>query len=314
VLPETAVCEELWLLGQPPLGDYLGHVRRAVIGGAELHPASLVDEWRAANDIYYELEQSEGGAADKVEVRELDAALRPLAARVAATPAYARAFDQLPARFAMVELDRLIVSQPHIDLAHAARLQARLGVDPSARTVFEFCHPLERPSAPVQMRRAGSKRYLFWSPSNDLRFLEASVLRRAEVPPALENYGPVAGVLALVAGFGSNFVSLIQSDNRLLLHNGHHRAYALRALGITHAPAVIQTVTRRDELNLVASSEVVDEPGFYFKAARPPLLKDLFDPRLAKVLRVKPSVRVVEITFETKEFEIDDFGIEDGPE
>jgi hypothetical protein len=25
-------------------------------------------------------------------------------------------------------------------------------------------------------------------------------------------------------------------------------------------------------------------------------------------------VRVVEITFETKEFEIDDFGIEDGPE
>jgi hypothetical protein len=110
-----------------------------------------------------------------------------------------------------------------------------------------------------------------------------------------------------MVGYGSNFLNVIQSDGRLLLHNGYHRAYALRELGVTHAPCIMQTATRRDELNLVASRSVLEDPAFYLKAARPPLLKDFFDPRLRKVLRVPKILRVVELSFEAKEFEIVDF-------
>jgi hypothetical protein len=105
-------------------------------------------------------------------------------------------------------------------------------------------------------------------------------------------------------GFGSNFLSVIRSDSRLLLHNGYHRAYALRAAGFTHAPAVIQTVTRRDELALVASQTVVDEPAFYFAAKRPPMIKDFFDPRIGKVLPVRRMEKVIEVSFEYEEHDV----------
>ena len=90
----------------------------------------------------------------------------------------------------------------------------------------------------------------------------------------------------------------------MLLHNGYHRAYALRAAGFTHAPAVIQTVTRRDELALVAAQKVVDEPAFYFAAKRPPLLKDFFDPRISKVLPVRRMERLIEVSFEFDEYNV----------
>jgi hypothetical protein len=104
-----------------------------------------------------------------------------------------------------------------------------------------------------------------------------------------------------MVGFGSNFVNAIQSDDRLLLHNGHHRVCALRALGITHAPCIVQTVTRLDELRLVASRSVQDDPGFYFRSKRPPLLKDFFDPRIRKIVPVRSMANVVEVSIEVTE-------------
>ena len=90
----------------------------------------------------------------------------------------------------------------------------------------------------------------------------------------------------------------------MLLHNGYHRACALRAAGFTHAPALIRTVTRRDELALVASQVVVDDPAFYFAAKRPPLLKDFSDPGLTKVLQVRRMQKLIEISFEYEEYDV----------
>ena len=306
----AGVQQEAWLLGLPPLQSYISYVKRSVVAGDKQPPAQLVDEWRAANDHYYDLEAREGGIADSIEIRELEPSLRPLADEVEASPSFRRTFDCLPTRFAMVELDRLVVSQPHANLHHADRLMASLGPSPSAEALFRFCLPLGDQEPKVKMRRAGSRRFLFWSDSSDLRFHEAAALEPRQIRDH-EAYGTLAGIVGLMVGFGSNFLNLIQSDTRLLIHNGHHRAYALRALGITHAPCIIQTVTRRDELNLVASSDVRAAPAYYFKAPRPPLLKDFFDPLICKVLSVGKTVRVVELTFEAKDFEVQDFALDE---
>ncbi len=96
------------------------------------------------------------------------------------------------------------------------------------------------------MRRAGSNRYLFWSESSDFRFHEAALLD----PSQVQNYRPYGAIgsgLGLVIGYGSNFLSAIRAENR---HNGYHRAYTLRSLGFTHAPCIVQTVTRGEELGL----------------------------------------------------------------
>jgi hypothetical protein len=295
--------DELWLLGQPPLRDYLDFVHESVEGGADMDPRTLCDEWREANDRYYELEKREAGLADTAECLELPAAMRPLAEALAAHPHFRVACDCLPTSFGMVELDKLIVYQPHVTLPFAEALLARLTPLPDAAGLFRFCQPLERRDPPIRIRRLGERRYQLVSDSTDFR-VHKPVLLRPDQIVGHESFGPVAAVVGVAVGFGSNFFSVIRSDSRLLLHNGYHRAYALRAAGLTHAPAVIQTVTRRDELALVASQTVVDEPAFYFAAKRPPMIKDFFDARISKVLPVRRMEKLVEVSFEYEEYDV----------
>jgi hypothetical protein len=142
---------------------------------------------------------------------------------------------------------------------------------------------------------------VFRCESSDFRFQESVLLKPGQIQDH-DAYGPIAGAVGLMVGFGSNLLNVIRDENRLLLHNGYHRACAMRELGITHVPCIIQTVTRRDELDVVAKREVAEDPAFYFATRRPPLLKDFFDPNIRKVVRARRATKMVEINFEVKEF------------
>jgi hypothetical protein len=291
--------EIVWLLGQPHLGDYLDFVKHKAVGGDAVDPTRLADEWRAANDVYYELEQSEAGLADTAERLSLDPSLRPLVAQLHADPYYRATFDTLPAVVEMVELDKLIVSQTHVASLFSEARACALGPRPEPEALFRFCLPLERDNPPVRIQRLASDRWLFTSPSTDLRAHEPALLRQGQLAD-FASFGPIAGVIGLIVGFGSNFLTAIRSDDRMVLHNGYHRAYSLRALGLTHAPCIVETVTRKDELRVAAGGSVSEDPEFYFRAARPPLLKDFFDPRLAKRFAVRPMETAVEVEFKMR--------------
>lgn len=296
---ETASSQELWLLGQPPLQKLLDFVEDQGVGELAANPKLLIDEWRAANDYYEELAKREAGIADMIECSAVDRSLEPLVEELMADPRYRRTFDVLPTRVAMVELDRLVVCQNHVTYNFVEDLKLRLGPKPDLGTLFRFCLPLETPRAPVEIRQAGTHRYVFRCDSTDFRFHE-SVLLRPDQIVGHEAYGALAGVVGLMVGFSSNFLNAICDDDshRLLLNNGYHRACALRELGITHAPCLIQTVTRRDELDITAKSIVAQNPGYYFNAPRPPLLKDFGDPRIRKMVPIKKVVRMIQVSYE----------------
>jgi hypothetical protein len=303
---EEANVELLWLLGQPHLRDYLSFVKNKVVGGRDMDPAVLADEWRIANDLYHEMELAEEGLAESAETRPLDPSLASRVDALKQHPWYRTTFDTLPTTVEMVELDKLIVYQMSVsNLFSGARAQA-LGPTPSPEALFDFCLPIDRDDPPVRIQRLSGDRWVFSSPSTDLRSHEPRPLT-AEQIGAFVSSGPVAGGVALLVGFGCNFMSVVRSDKRLVLHNGYHRACALRALGITHAPAIIQEVTRKDELKVAASESVNDDPAFYFLAKRPPLLKDFFDARIAKRLVVKPITHAVEIEFKVKDYTATDW-------
>lgn len=291
--------EMLWLLGQPSLEDYLSFVKDKAIGGEDMPANLLADEWRAANDVYFELEKSEAGAADGAECLPIPHALEPLADALRADSYFRTTFDTLPTEIRMVELDRLIVSQKHIASVFSAERARVLGATPTPEALFDFCLPLDRPIPPVRIQRLASNRYLFSSGSTDLRAHNPALLGRDQIAN-ISSYGPIAGAIGLIVGFGSNFLTAIRSDRRMVLHNGYHRAYTLRSLGITHAPCIVETVTRTDELRVAATETVADAPAFYFRALRPPMLRDFFDPRLVKRLAMRPSETMVEIEFKLR--------------
>ena len=76
---------------------------------------------------------------------------------------------------------------------------------------------------------------------------------------------------------------------------------ALRQMGVTHVPCIVQHVSSRDELEVVASSAVRRNPDLYLKHARPPMLKDYFNPQLRMVMPVHRRLRQVTVRIEVEE-------------
>jgi len=300
---EASSTRQVRLLGQPTLGRYLEFVQDSVVGGESLDGTELVDEWRVANDCYGELERDEAGLADDIEVFDLDSSLRPLVEEVMEDSRYRVTFDRLPTRFAMVELDHLVLYQTHVDLDFSEALQGRLGPSPDAERLFRFCMPPESPAESVQIRRMGENRFVFASESTDFRAHEPTLLEPEQIS-GFDTFGPLSGMVGLGVGFGSNFLTAIRAEGRVLLHNGYHRAHAMRALGITHAPCILQSVSRLDELEIVAKSVVLKDPDFYFGTARPPLLKDFFDSRMRREYSVHRTRKVIEVTFDIQDYRV----------
>ncbi len=288
-------------MGQPPLSRHLDFIKYSVVDGAEIHPKMVADDWRRANDHYHTLEQTEAGLADSVEYIPLTPAQRKLTAKIRADSRFRHTFNKMPTEFAQVELAKLTIFQTCVDEAHVAALAARLKPKPDFKGLLEFCFPLTVSEAPVEMQRAGPRRYLFSSTSTDFRFQSPLLLTPAQLQN-VETYGPIVGLAGVPVGFGSNLFSVIRSGTRMLLHNGYHRACAMLSAGITHAPCIVQTVTRQDEFDVVAKADVADRTEFYFRSVRPPLLKDFFDPKIRRIFTVRQVKRVVEVNFDIREY------------
>jgi len=292
--------ENIYLLGRPPLGKFLRFMAHDVVDGEFMDEGVLTDEWRAAHHHVRTLETEETGIADYPPITKLDARVEPLCAELLKDPLIVNGFNTVPTNIAMVELDRLVVYQKHIDLAHVRKLKKKLGPAPTVEEVFQTCLPAEHPQPPVKWSRAHSDTYVFMSPSNDLRFLGTMRLKANHIkdyPPP----GTLVGVIGIAVGFGSNFLNAIYAENRLVLNNGSHRAYALRDLGVTHVPCIIQYPSTREELVIAASGDLRDHPDLYLRSPRPSMLKDYFNPKLRKIVALKRRVRQVTVKFETDE-------------
>ncbi|HLP18106.1 MAG TPA: hypothetical protein VK470_17745, partial [Bacteroidota bacterium] len=180
------------------------------------------------------------------------------------------------------------------------QLQETLGPVPTTERIFKTCLPYDHPRPPVKWSRMQGNRFVFLSSSNDLRFLGTMPLEADNIV----DYplpGTVVGVVGLAVGFGSNFMNAVYTGKRLILINGSHRAYALRQMGITHVPCIIQHTSSLDQLDVIASSDVTHDHQFYLDHPRPSMLKDYLDPRLRKVMNVHRRLRQVIVKFEIDE-------------
>jgi hypothetical protein len=215
--------------------------------------------------------------------------------RFLADPVVQRTFALVPIDVAMVELDRLVVFQKHVNLAYVHLLTARLEREASDAAVFRFCLPFDQRCDPVPLAaRTAQNGWTFSSPSNDFRPLGVALLSPEQVE-GFELTGVPVAIVAFAVGYGSNFLSALEVEGRLILSNGSHRAYALREAGYKHAPCLIQRVSRRDELEVVGNEEVAQHAERYLDAPRPPVLKDYFDEKLRMTVHVPATMRQYQV-------------------
>ncbi len=292
----TPVDDYVFLLGRPPIAEFLGFVRNMAADGPSAEQGPLTEQWRAANDRVRALEAAEGGLADNPETFPLPDEAAALADQVRTDPMFSSSYRFVPSEFVMVDLDRLVVFQKFINLGYVAALEASLPAQPTVEDMARLAFGVDRRNAPVRTMQNAQNAFSFISSSNDLRFLDAKLV---QVGPGdkLPCGGRAVARVMLTVGFGSNYLNAISVQGRLVLNNGSHRAYALRDLGVRYAPCIVQRVTRAEELELITGGDLQQSPERYLSTPRPPMLKDYFDPALRATVAVPRKNRLVTLKF-----------------
>ena len=178
---EPLIDDYVYLAGRPPLRDYIHFMTEWARYGKTADVRALTDEWRAASVRISELEKQEAGWADNPVIGQLGHHLEPLRAEVLNDPLFQQAFGTQPADIAVVELDRLVVYQKHVNLNYVPHVQSRLESAPTEEDIFRVCLPFDHPQPVVRWMRSHHNTYTFFSPSNDLRFLDSAILHCSQV-------------------------------------------------------------------------------------------------------------------------------------
>ena len=297
--PNEDTAGELCLLGPRQLENLLKWVSESSVDVDSDTRSKTVQRWREAAAVYRELESSEPNAADHPEVRALASSVSRHAAKLAQTKGFRQAFDVVPVAFGLVELEKLVVSQYCVSLSTIHRLLATHNGSLSALKIGQLCLPTHARAPDFKLVYQDESEFVFTARDHDLRFLGAKLLNPAQLTE-LELGGHPQAAVALAVGASCNVIDVVRLGNRLVLNNGHHRAYALRALGVTHVPCVIQVCSSAEELALVANSEIVENSDMYFELPRPPLLRDFDNPALTHVVKTQRLHRQVRVSFKVE--------------
>src|SRR6266849_4799044 len=148
---QTSFDEHVFLIGRPPVTEFLGFIKTLAANGQAIPQGQLMDEWRGANAHIQTLETRESGQADNPPTFAVPDNLRPLEQDILNDPLFRNAYQSVPREIRMVELDRLVVFQKYINLDYVQQLKTVLGKDPTEEQIFRFCLPADHPHPHVQV-------------------------------------------------------------------------------------------------------------------------------------------------------------------
>src|SRR5437899_526347 len=94
--PQSNVDQNVFLIGRPPLAEYLLFIKALAVAGQSMPTGPLVSEWRIANDHVTDLERREAGLADNPSMQELPNKLQSLIQRVITDPMFQQSYQATP--------------------------------------------------------------------------------------------------------------------------------------------------------------------------------------------------------------------------
>lgn len=290
----ASTADHLLLLGHPPASDFFQVMRTQAQGRENLESSDLAREWRTARAYVRQLEEQEAGHSDDLPIAELPPEMVEPAEACLSDRAIEEANRVTPRRWVWLELDRVAVFQKSIDLGWVRALKARLGQAPTPAEIVKFAAGTDMRLPEIDVVRSTEDTFVFSCNSSELQFFGTKLLDPALIPPKMSSSN-VGQVLAAFVGFGMRALSVIRIRGRGILLNGTHRAYALRDLGMSHAPCLLVDVEHPDELELAGVGQARSLIENCARVPRPPLFKDYFDARQCKVIRLERTRRAIQV-------------------
>ena len=206
--------------------------------------------------------------------------------QVSSTPIFQQAFQGSNSEFKIVEIDNLTCYQRQVDLDYVGELQDGLSENLDPLSILKFCLPVTFPikAAISAEPQSGAITIASQSPN-----VSVSGLSFGQSSPN----APPSAVFTL--GVNANYVQVVRFQGRYIVKNGHHRLYALRALGQTTSPCVYSEII---DYSLTGG----DRPGFFSRdtvlSQRPPRMADFFDDEVSANIKIQPTLNVIRIKAE----------------
>jgi hypothetical protein len=289
---DAALDAELHLMGATRLGEFVQFVRQRAVGGRTLNECDVADQWRTAATHFEALQISQAGVANKPRILPIPNAMQGHISKLCALPSFAATFSSVPIAFGLVPLAQMVCAQFDITVSTLEALKQSLLDRLRPLQLAKLCLPLEPSHGQCVLGRESDDEYVFHSNSHDLRFLGAQMVPVASIAGYQPN-GHAQAAIVLGVGFSTNVLNVLRYSDRLVLNNGYHRALALLACGVTHAPAVVQVCSHWEDVGLCGMREIFDNGTVYFTKARPPLMRDYLDPLLTSTWPLRPVRRQI---------------------
>jgi hypothetical protein len=276
----------LLLFGYCSLSELHQHVRIYCTDSEAARLPEIVAAWRASQQV-----QAARHAASKASG---EAPIGPAVAADLVTSLerpLSRSYPHLPTTVEWVSIDELVSPQRVIWLDATTRLRAPAGKAYSEKELVDICLSISN-TAGVQHFENASHNHVFSSAHADLRYLGTQVMPLHPGQVTFNTTGDARYAVVSLVGFGNPLMSVWKVKDRVVLHNGFHRAYALRLAGVKKIPVVVQHAQHPREL----PSQIFGVSRDYLlQSATPPRLADFFDLRLICELAGKPRQKVISI-------------------
>lgn len=279
-------------LTQLELNNYL----EVVSADADDRKLEIKHSWPAATGAFQEIVSAGIGPPESIETRPLSSTLDSYLNGIRANPSFAKTFANYPISFEEVEIDKLVAGQRIVHLDWVQQLKQN-GIP---ENLPAFCLEPGQDSTPITIARTGNTAFTASSHNPSMRFL--GVHEKPYEPdnvPGRHPGGQPVHAIVLLLGYGISSVNVYRVGRRLILGNGFHRLYALRALGISHAPVVVQNVTHPQ---LEMPQVIAEVPREHLVGtARPGMMKDFFDERLVCEITQKKFIKTIQVGWGTNE-------------
>jgi len=265
--------------------------------------SEILNAWREVQPRVAELTHVQAGMPDAIQITDIPPEYQAKLGAFAADDLFRKTFCHFPMAFGLVEIDKVVAPQRAVNVDYTTRLREKYPKTPTLNELLDICVSPKREMEPIQHLEVAPNTHVFSSPNSDIRFLGAFLkqLTNEDLDHAVTGGLPAAAVISFV-GYGGAPINVFLCGSRVVLNNGFHRVYALRSMGITHIPVVIQHV-RNPQLEFPA--HVAGLPREYLLGVpRPVLMKDFFEEGFTTTLKVRDRLKMVTVAIGCNQHEI----------